>query len=83
MEQSASCCNAQEQRYIGFLCCIPKESYCTYGLAQCLEINFNDGLAVTTVTRMMYSYFVLRVLDFIEVISYHFLRLTNGLRLES
>ena len=28
MVQSASCYDAQEWRHIGFLCCIPKESYC-------------------------------------------------------
>ena len=28
MVQSASCYNAQKQRYIGSLCCISKESYC-------------------------------------------------------
>ena len=31
MAQSASCYDAQEQSYIGFLCCIPKKSYCTLG----------------------------------------------------
>ena len=29
MVQSASCYDAQERRYIGFLCCISKESYCS------------------------------------------------------
>ena len=28
MVQSACCCDTQERRYIGFLCCIPKKSYC-------------------------------------------------------
>ena len=28
MVQSPSCYDAQERRHIGFLCCIPKESYC-------------------------------------------------------
>ena len=35
MVQSASCYNAQERRYIGFLCCIPKESYCSCDRETC------------------------------------------------
>ena len=28
MVQFTSCYDAQEQRYVGFLCCIPEKSYC-------------------------------------------------------
>ena len=38
MVQSASCFDAQERRYIGFLCCISKESYCNKG-----HVRANDS----------------------------------------
>ena len=54
MVQSASCYDAQEPSYIGFLCCIPKESYCRLCQLMCFQaLSQNEYLRRRGVIKVL------------------------------